>query len=408
MSTASTAPGSWAERALPPGRVTAALPLPGAGWAQGSAGMLGWGCARAVEARNEQEVAPCLAGLVLPGADPGPWLGGWAFDLEHPPAGAWVDFPLLRFVVPQVVLRWDGDGARVAWTAGAAALARDVERAWSAPPSAEREARGTWMAAPRAHWDALHARALAEVAAGRLEKVVLARSVSGRSSANPLEAFLSLSRENPSARCFLLRQGDTTFVGASPETLCRVQGDRLETEALAGTASVQDAAALGHSAKDLCEHAHVVASIVAALEGKVSDLSLPANPEVVRLPRLAHLRTAITARLRDRALLPGLLTALHPTPAVNGVPRAAASAFLRREEQLERGWFTGVVGCVQGPSLEFRVALRCALLRGDGTAEAFAGAGVVAGSTAEGEWLETGRKLRTAQAALGEEPVAHV
>jgi salicylate biosynthesis isochorismate synthase/menaquinone-specific isochorismate synthase len=378
------------------------------GWALGNSGLLGWGCARVLEARTAGELVAARESLFGGGQAQGPWLGGWAFDLDHPPAGAWAGFPLLRFVVPEVVLRWRGAGAQVGWVSGAEALAREVERCWAAPQLAERLARASWTPGHRSHWDALHARALAEISAGRLDKVVLARSVEGRCSVSPLQAFLVLARDNPAARAFLFRHGDSTFLGATPETLCRVEGDRLDTEALAGTSPVGDAGALAQSAKDLREHAHVVASIVSALEGKVSELTLPASPEVVLLPRIAHLRTGITARLSDRSVLPGLLGALHPTPAVNGVPRDRASAFLRAEERLERGWFTGVMGCVDGVSIELRVALRCALLRDDGTAEAYAGAGVVAGSTADGEWLETARKLRTAQAGLGEDRVAHV
>jgi menaquinone-specific isochorismate synthase len=55
-----------------------------------------------------------------------------------------------------------------------------------------------------------------------------------------------------------------------------------------------------------------------------------------------------------------------------------------------------------------RVALRCALLADDGAATAYAGAGVVAGSTDAAEWAETSRKLRTVQSALGGEGNLHV
>jgi isochorismate synthase EntC len=96
-----------------------------------------------------------------------------------------------------------------------------------------------------------------------------------------------------------------------------------------------------------------------------------------------------------------VVSALHPTPAVGGVPRDRALRFLAEHEDLDRGWYAGPVGWVGDGAAELAVAIRSAMFRG-GQADLFVGAGVVAGSTAEGEWLETEAKSFTLLEAIGD------
>ena len=88
-----------------------------------------------------------------------------------------------------------------------------------------------------------------------------------------------------------------------------------------------------------------------------------------------------------------LLRALHPTPAVCGVPTARARAFLREVEPFDRGLYTGPIGCFGRDASEVAVALRCATLRGHWI-QLFAGAGIVEGSEADAEWQETQDKMQ--------------
>ena len=93
------------------------------------------------------------------------------------------------------------------------------------------------------------------------------------------------------------------------------------------------------------------------------------------------------------------MSALHPTPAVGGVPATAAALFLERNERLDRGLYAGLVGLVGAGRAELAVALRCALVS-HGIARLFLGAGIVDGSTAESEWMETQLKARALLDAL--------
>ncbi|MEN9796567.1 MAG: isochorismate synthase [Pseudomonadota bacterium] len=384
------------------GRVPfAALPVPDVAWARGEAGLLGWGVEDERVAWAPQDVRAALARVLSERS--GPWLGGWAFDLARSPEGAWSGWPLLRFIRPSVVLRYGPTGATLAAAPGSEHRAEQLRRAWESAPAAPAVATFVppWPSGDPAAWISLHARALRVLGEGRLEKVVLARAVTAPFRGSLPEVFAALARENPGARSFLVRNGTAVFLGATPETLCHVRGLALETEALAGTARPGAADALLGSGKDRREHQVVVEAIRAALAAHADGVDIPAEPEVVTLPNVVHLRTPIRARLRSVSALADLVPVLHPTPAVNGAPRDEAQAFLRDHEGLERGWFAGGVGCVEPGHVELRVALRSALVTGD-RVHAFAGAGVVVGSEAIAEWEETARKLTTVQAAFEE------
>jgi len=94
-----------------------------------------------------------------------------------------------------------------------------------------------------------------------------------------------------------------------------------------------------------------------------------------------------------------LMQALHPSPAVGGVPTNKAIAYLREHEPFDRGWYAGPVGWVGPESGEFAVAIRSGLVRGN-TLSLYSGAGIVDGSTPDGEWSEIETKLSNALSAL--------
>ncbi|MCL7982514.1 MAG: chorismate-binding protein [marine benthic group bacterium] len=251
------------------------------------------------------------------------------------------------------------------------------------------------------------------IRSGKLRKVVVCRRrtvpLGGRRDPVPLLSGLA-SRQREYV--FGLRRGDRTFLGASPELLMEKRENRLRTEALAGTCQldpgIERTAALARAAeqlfgsgKDLEEHAIVVRGIVEALEPIALRRGLPPWPEVRGLTGLAHLCSVIDADLR-----PGLspfetLAALHPTPAVGGLPRDAALRFLADTEPVERGWYAGPVGWVtpEGDA-QIAVGIRSALL-GPDRAWLYAGAGIVLASDPQAEYRETEAKLRRLSHALG-------
>jgi menaquinone-specific isochorismate synthase len=163
-------------------------------------------------------------------------------------------------------------------------------------------------------------------------------------------------------------------------------------------------AAMASSAKEQAEHRLVVDDVRAKL-GRLGDRYPEASgPDVVRLSTVAHLATTVRCRLADPATSAlDVAAVLHPTPAVAGVPHAAALAAIAELEGFERGLYAGPVGWVDARGDgDWAVALRSATL--DGTrARLVAGAGIVAGSDPDREWDETEAKLAAMRSALIED-----
>lgn len=259
-----------------------------------------------------------------------------------------------------------------------------------------------------AEWHQRVDTALTAIAAGELEKVVLARTADLLWD-RPLspEALLAASRRaNPHCYQLMLRFDDNSaLVCASPERLWLRQQNELLTEALAGTVAratdpmlaQQQAQWLLQDGKNRHENALVMEDISQRLRGIVSGLEVM-PVEILRLRNLQHLRRRIHGELRSPsdALL---LQRLQPTAAVAGLPRAAARAFLQRHEQLNRDWYAGSAGFISRQKSEFCVTLRCALLQGE-RIRLYGGAGIVAGSDAHQEWQETENKMAALAALL--------
>jgi hypothetical protein len=231
--------------------------------------------------------------------------------------------------------------------------------------------------------------ALVEIAAGRAEKIVVARQ--SRVSGSFADAAV-VARLPQSGLRFAFRRGASTFLGATPERLVEKRGLVVHTEAVAGTSLSPR-----FSDKDRAEHAPVVAAIVSGLSGAGGRPEIgPAAPRASG--DLVHLVTPIRAAIDGHLL--DVAAHLHPTPAVGGAPGDRAVSFIRANEA-PRGWYAGAIGWFNAAGDgELRVALRCALL-GPGGATLYAGAGIVAASRPDAEDAETLLKERPLLRALG-------
>lgn len=249
-------------------------------------------------------------------------------------------------------------------------------------------------------WQQCYAPALEQgielVNRGELHKLVLAvrQSIALREPLNPLP-LLDRLRQQQAGSCRFLwqRSHDDAFFGASPERLLSLRSGQLRSDALAGTAGQGDCGeALLQSDKDRREHELVVKAITEHLQQKGLSPRRPRRPQLARHGRLVHLHTPITAAADGHQPLT-LAGALHPTPAVAGLPRREAMTWLRSLEPFERGGYAAPVGWIDSAGdAELRVAIRCGHARGH-RLDLTAGAGLVRGSLAERELQEVGLKL---------------
>lgn len=382
----------------------------------------GWGEAAVMEARSPAEVNAVLGALASrveirwlgepPSRMPGPWFGGMRFASTAPSDEEWRAHGFARWTVPEILAWRVGKGLAVAAFAPEEAGGEDLvlsrlERVRANFPTGYRHALGDAVAlsltSSRESFEARVNRALEAISDGRLQKVVLARAVEAKGGQpfDLVDVLARLREQNPRCVTFLFRApGGMAFLGATPETLCRVDGRVLETEALAGSAAPGQAQGLGGRDKDRREHDSVVRYILAALQPIAEHVVADSEPALLTLKNVVHLRTGIRAQLHEGVNPAHVMAALHPTPAVGGFPRDHSLGFLREHEALDRGWYAGPVGWIGPGGAHIAVALRSALVLGD-RARLFVGAGIVRGSSAEAEWRETEMKSLAMLRALG-------
>lgn len=351
-------------------------------------------------------------------------LGGFAYLPDGARSGDWSAFGAARFVLPEVSLAaaggetWLTRTVTVDETTDPAAVVAGLDTAEAevlGPTGGTPAPAGCAAAEDPASVDdpayvALVDRALAAIAAGTVEKVVLARSVLVPGARPRAASLLRRFRaERPGCAGFWLEVDGTAFVGSTPELLARLEGDRVTSAAVAGTSRRDPdpdrdaAAAVAFQAdpKEQAEHRYVLDALRDRLVG--AGIALDPSPVtgILDLPGLRHLYTPVAGTLtRPPGSVVELAGALHPTPAVGGSPLVAAERWLRDHEGLDRGWFAAPIGVLRldgGGSLW--VGLRSALVTEAGT-RLFAGAGIVAGSDPRRELAETGLKLQTMGAAL--------
>ena len=352
--------------------------------------------------------------------------GGFAFQDDFVPDNTWADFSPAEFILPHYQFA-QRDGASYLTINALVSPEEDLDdalRGLGEALAVRLVAAGDAPAAPfghavlryplsRAAWAEMIDRATTAIAAGALDKVVLARVCEVRTDA-PIDAATPLAyldvHYGDSYRFLFEPRPHHAFLGATPELLVSVSGSDVTTMALAGSAArgqtpAEDeslAAALLASAKDRHEHELVVAAVRAHLTEAADDLTVPAAPVVLRLRNIQHLLTPITGRLwRPGEGALRLARRLHPTPAMGGVPPERALVFLRDAEPVPRGWYAAPIGWVDG-ALDgvFAVGIRSAVTQHD-RAWLYAGAGIVAGSSPEREWEETALKFRPMLGALG-------
>ena len=241
-----------------------------------------------------------------------------------------------------------------------------------------------------------------QIRADRFEKVVAARHcvVQLETGAGSLDVLERLEQRFPGCTRFALWSGEAAFLGATPELLIARRGNRVLSEALAGSTAHGDVDRMMKSDKEREEHRIVVRAILEGLGPFCESLRSDAEPSVRELPNLLHMQTAIEGRLAAPTHILSLVQALHPTPAVGGVPTAEAIDWILEHEELARGWYSAPVGWTDAAGDgEFVVALRSGLLR-DGKAWVYAGAGIMADSDPDAEYSETELKMQALLGAL--------
>jgi menaquinone-specific isochorismate synthase len=343
-------------------------------------------------------------------------VGGLSFDADHDPEPPWNGFHAAGFVLPAVQLTRDDEATYLTVTdygpdATAEAVSERLDtvaetleslpmmQSSGAPPGVTNR---RWLT-ERADWVEQVGRAVERIAEGDLLKVVLATALSvdlDTPVAVP-EVLERLRRTYPDCYRFLVQPDDSgAFFGPPPERLVRLDGQSVQTEALAGSMprgethaeDAKHARSLLDSEKIQHEQGLVAETIREQLSA-YGDVTV-GEQTVRKLTNIQHLQTPITADLADDEHVLTLVEALHPTPAVGGLPLETALETIRDTETFDRGWYASPVGWFDADGDgEFAVGIRSGVADGQ-TATLFAGNGIVADSDPDAEWEELQPKVR--------------
>ncbi len=251
----------------------------------------------------------------------------------------------------------------------------------------------------------------AQLLSGTFRKIVLARCAD-ESTACPLapeELFFRACQRYPRLFISLVYTSLSGYwLTATPEILLENDGPQWRTIALAGTMKLEADQLQGEgetvtwSTKNIQEQRYVATYLTECLERFTGDFR-EEGPRTVRAANLVHLRSDFTFTLPDSLHVGDLLQALHPTPAVCGLPKQDAFRFITHNEHTPRRYYSGFMGplsiCSPLPSTHLYVSLRCMNIEGC-QYHLYAGGGLLKDSILEQEWLETEAKLETMRSLL--------
>ncbi|WP_076413520.1 isochorismate synthase MenF [Shewanella sp. UCD-KL12] len=348
------------------------------------------------------------------------YYGGVAFDRT---TECWPEFGRARFVLPRIELRRSGNDYKLLvnlncenCSESERALAIEALASLASPtplpPPNKVNLLGRSDRPDRYHWTELVNKVTHPKFIKDTPKVVLSRltQLEINEEVNPWMLLACWQGRNPNSFQFGFQfSPDRTFISCTPERLYRRCQRELFTEALAGTTTrglnqeedEQLAQQLLDDTKNSHENQLVRQHIVDALTPLSNYVGAEKLAKVFKLSHIQHLHRAIRAELKPGVDDFQLLLALHPTPAVGGLPKEPAMSFIRQREGYARGWYAGACGYFNKYESEFAVAIRSALIE-PGRINLFAGAGIVSGSEADAEWVELENKLTTILSILTE------
>lgn len=365
---------------------------------------------------------------------PGPVFQGWAFPGQGELRNEWAGFPEHFAGTPMLLLRWGGGEkdhtcmleVRASRSEDARRIAAELEHlAVHADPYASASPTGSW-AAPTActvpHEDAdscprqdpdreLYKQAFRKIkqfiGQDPQRKAVLGRRTTFRICCSLEQMVRQMMTAPRDHSLYLYAPAEhACYCGMTPERLFRRQGNRIWTEAVAGTADVSDPVLAGkllQSTKNNLENRIVRDWITVILARRCRSVTA-SGPEKIRYGSLVHICRKIEGVLQGCPDDGDLVAALHPTPALAGEPREEALAVIRDAENFHRGWYGGIFGCQEEGVSEYCVMIRGMLTRED-KAYIYTGGGIVRDSDAEEEWQELNSKLKCIQDSFDPEGI---
>lgn len=234
------------------------------------------------------------------------------------------------------------------------------------------------------------------------EKVVPSRKeIINNSSIDVIELFNRLVNTYSEAFCYVIYHPKIgLWAGATPETLLVVENKKIRTMALAGTQLNHGKDNVEWGLKEQEEQQFVTDFIINQLKPYVTDYKV-SESYTKRAAKIMHICTDIEATLEVQTIQP-IIEAIHPTPAVCGMPKVTAREFLLKEEGYDRKYYSGYLGELNRTKerkTELFVNLRCMEIETN-QLNLYIGCGVTKESNPESEFIETVNKATTMKKIL--------
>lgn len=245
---------------------------------------------------------------------------------------------------------------------------------------------------------------------GDIFQVVLSQRFETENYEDPLEVYRAIRALNPSPYMFILKLGDLSLVGASPEVLVRVEDDDITLRPIAGTRkrgkdSCEDQALekeLLADPKERAEHIMLVdlGRNDVGRVAKVGSLDINELMVIERYSHVMHIVSNVRGKLKEGLDSYDVIRACFPAGTVSGAPKVRAMEIIEEFEPTKRGSYAGAVGYFSFTgNIDICITIRTILMKGN-KAYVQAGAGIVAYSDPESEYEETINKAKGMLTAL--------
>jgi isochorismate synthase len=253
-------------------------------------------------------------------------------------------------------------------------------------------------------FEALVAKSIHAINSGQFEKLVCSRPEEITvADIDAVSIFKRILKTYPNAFCYCFFSPETgLWMGATPEQLLKVKDNTFNTVALAGTQLYNAQKTAEWPEKEQQEQQFVTDYIVDKLGNLVTDVKIT-QPYTFRAGSVVHIKTDISGTIQHTGTLYEIIEALHPTPAVCGLPKELAQQFLTAHEGYNREYYSGYLGEInmgQGSNnTDLFVNLRCMKIKSNKVI-LYVGCGITKDSNPEKEFFETVNKSMTIRKVL--------
>ncbi|MBS0424821.1 MAG: anthranilate synthase component I [Proteobacteria bacterium] len=257
---------------------------------------------------------------------------------------------------------------------------------------------------PEADFKAAVERAKRYIYDGDIMQVVLSQRASKPFNASPLALYRALRSLNPSPYMFFYHFDDFHVVGASPEILVRLESSTVTVRPIAGTRprgknpqqDTELAADLLADPKEIAEHVMLM-DLGRNDIGRVAQtgtVKVTEKMQIENYSHVMHIVSNVEGRLKPELSAIDVLRATFPAGTVSGAPKVRAMEIIDELEVSKRGVYAGAVGYLGfNGDMDLAIAIRTAVIK-DGKLHVQAGAGIVADSVPQNEWVETQNKAK--------------